>query len=611
MVMNNFQNIIFELYGYLVQLRDVFRINGIGDDHIQRINDMVELIQTHSFNVAVVGEFKRGKSSLINAILGMKILPADATPATATINRITYGSEPSLTIRYHDGSIETADLKAISDYVTMLTEEGEKRAAQIKEAVIRYPTVICQNQVDIIDTPGLNDNSEMTRVTLDILRNIDVVVMAVSAIAPFSEVEKDVACQLIKSDNIENIIFVVTFLDQIDEDEQDKVISYIRNRVRQSVMDSLVSEDEEIQTKLMRIMSEPLIFGVSSHLALKSFVSDNREMLKQSRFETFKTELYELLTSQQGSNMISKAARLIRSLSTEYEFASTMKMAKMEQDIALVEKQLQVFESYAGQCATLLESDFAKNQKNLDDCLDHILGLKNIFLQSISMDNLTPGSDYRLAASMAAVEAQRCAVMANKTYTNNIVNKIHNAFASSIMNFMDKRLQQMLVPLKDITEVFPLDIEYSPIFTRDVSDIMHRMGIPDFQWVDLPSESPAVVARVRSGKFFDDWSDYLGYRKLMKSLSTSADNVVGKMFEDWTVFLSKAKQWWSFQVEQEALAIYAEIVPLVKSRLETMKHDLAVLKPSVAKHLVMVQEINQKSEQLYQELFTVPGESVQ
>ena len=55
-----------------------------------------------SFCVAVVGDFNRWKSTFINALLGKAILPADVLPASTTLNRVTYGLEPSAKLRYKD-----------------------------------------------------------------------------------------------------------------------------------------------------------------------------------------------------------------------------------------------------------------------------------------------------------------------------------------------------------------------------------------------------------------------------------------------------------------------------------------------------------------------------
>ena len=84
-----------------------------------------------------------------------------------------------------NGKSERVDINKLEDYVTKLTAESEERAETVKEATVYYDTEFCKNNVDIIDTPGLNDDDQMTNVTLSILPKIDAAVFVISANSPF------------------------------------------------------------------------------------------------------------------------------------------------------------------------------------------------------------------------------------------------------------------------------------------------------------------------------------------------------------------------------------------------------------------------------------------
>ena len=157
----------------------------------ESIRETLEKTAEEHFEVAIVGEFKRGKSTLINAMLGQEVLPADVLPATATLNRVTYSEEPYVQVEYKNGKSERVDINKLEDYVTKLTAESEERAETVKEATVYYDTEFCKNNVDIIDTPGLNDDDQMTNVTLSILPKIDAAVFVISANSPFSQFEKE------------------------------------------------------------------------------------------------------------------------------------------------------------------------------------------------------------------------------------------------------------------------------------------------------------------------------------------------------------------------------------------------------------------------------------
>ena len=134
----------------------------------QRITDIQQQIQVRKFRIAVVGEFNRGKSSFINVLLGKRILPEDVLASTATINRVTYGDKPrAYLVMKHDGQrSREIPVEDLSSYITKLTESSVKAASEIDEAVVEYPTMFCYNDVDLIDTPGMNDMEDMNALTV-------------------------------------------------------------------------------------------------------------------------------------------------------------------------------------------------------------------------------------------------------------------------------------------------------------------------------------------------------------------------------------------------------------------------------------------------------------
>jgi hypothetical protein len=231
------------------------------------------------------------------------------------VNRITYGTEPKATIYYKDGtSKELGSIEELPDYVTKLTAESEETASTVKEAVVEYPIIICQNHVDIIDTPGLSDDEAMTDVTVSLLKNVDAAIVAVSALAPYAETEKKFVAKLIANRAVTNILFVITFIDQIDEDEYDRVYEGIRERISKMTMEEVMqqyADDEETVAKAHRVLDNPVTFGVSSKKALKAFVTNNRKQLVESRFPEFKEELFKILTAGQSVNMVRKAVNML------------------------------------------------------------------------------------------------------------------------------------------------------------------------------------------------------------------------------------------------------------------------------------------------------------
>ena len=90
----------FFLHEQLCALENIAKQYPQGMDCSQRIRKTSDQIISQVYRVAVIGEFKRGKSSLINALLGADVLPTDILPMTAAINRVLYGEKKQITIRY-------------------------------------------------------------------------------------------------------------------------------------------------------------------------------------------------------------------------------------------------------------------------------------------------------------------------------------------------------------------------------------------------------------------------------------------------------------------------------------------------------------------------------
>lgn len=380
-----YKSIEFRLYEYLVQIQDMLTLLQTDEGMLSKIIKTKELIKTKKYYVAVMGEFKRGKSSLINALLGQKVLPADVEPATATINRITYGTALKAVVDFKDGTSCDFDIARLSDYVTKLTPEGASRAALIKEAIVYAPTVICQNHVDIIDTPGLNDNEEMTKITIDTLNNVDAVIVAIHARTPFSETERNFVCQLIKSDNIKNIVFVVTFIDQIDEDDYpyDDFMDKIKNRIQKEVFQKLVTDDESefIVQKAHYIMDNMHIYGVSATQALKYFMTNDKKAFEKSRFDVFKTELLQIVTAKQVESTVQNAVTDIKEVLSELDNQFNAKMKKFDEELSVIQTNTSSIYNYCDSSGRNLSRLFGNNSHKIDSIINSVYECKNLMVK--------------------------------------------------------------------------------------------------------------------------------------------------------------------------------------------------------------------------------------
>lgn len=322
----DYQYYEFQSYEYLVRLGQLWEgmeeLTGV-QELLAQIRKEQELIRTRKFRVAVVGEFRRGKSTFVNALLGREILPTDALPTTATLNRITYGAVPKAYLCYRDGRREDVRIEELSRYVTKLTRESENAAAQIEEAVVEYPSIFCQNHVDLIDTPGMNDDMAMNDVTLSQLEHIDLAVVTLSPGSPFSETESRFMAKLLESEEICQIIVVVTKIDEIrGEEQRKKFLAYLSSQIPEKTYARLQEthgENEPVFEKFRRILKEPILFGVCSLDALEARQYGDEELLERSGFAGLNSRLPQIILASQNNNTVLRAVHTVRKIAEDYE----------------------------------------------------------------------------------------------------------------------------------------------------------------------------------------------------------------------------------------------------------------------------------------------------
>ncbi len=329
---NNFSNFtgyrqtVMELTADLNQLKEYSKILNLKGNE-ESIEETLAKVANDSFDVAIIGEFKRGKSTLINAILGQEILPSDVLPTTATLNRVTYGIKPGVQVIYKDGTTEEVEIDKLNDYVTKLSAESEQKAATVKEATIYYPTSYCKNNVDIIDTPGLNDDEHMTQVTLSVLPQIDAAIFVIMAQAPFSEYERDFLENKMLTSDMGRVIFAVNCIDRCDEDDAERIIESIGKRINSYVLEKakkVMGEDSEEYAVYKRKIGTPKVFGISAKQALKGKLKGNEELIAKSNYPAFEAELERLLTQERGA--ISLHVQVSKILTSITEIAKSIQM---------------------------------------------------------------------------------------------------------------------------------------------------------------------------------------------------------------------------------------------------------------------------------------------
>jgi Dynamin family len=137
----------------------------------------------------VAGEAKRGKSTLVNALLGRALLPMGVTPLTALATTVRYGPDEHVGAILRDGRAESFPLSALDDLVTERGNPGNRRGLASVTVVADAP-VLAQG-VELVDTPGTGSvYAHNTTEAEAALPTMDAAVFVLTADPPLSASER-------------------------------------------------------------------------------------------------------------------------------------------------------------------------------------------------------------------------------------------------------------------------------------------------------------------------------------------------------------------------------------------------------------------------------------
>jgi GTP-binding protein EngB required for normal cell division len=156
----------------------------------EQLDGLLERLDAARLRVLVVGEAKRGKSTLVNALLGREVLPSGVAPLTAVTTTVRYGDDERAEVRFLDGHDEKYPLAALGDLVTERGNPGNRR--RIAEVTVYLTAPILESGVELVDTPGTGSVFEWdTRTAHQALRSMDAAVFVLTADPPVSASERD------------------------------------------------------------------------------------------------------------------------------------------------------------------------------------------------------------------------------------------------------------------------------------------------------------------------------------------------------------------------------------------------------------------------------------
>ena len=197
-------------------------VDGIVPANVRRdLEASLERLREERANLVVLGEFKRGKSTLANALVGAEIVPTGVLPLTAMVTAIRHGPVPRVVVTFESGERREIGEGQVADFATEAGNPGNVRGAKL--LTIELPAPLLAAGIQLVDTPGIGSIfAHNTETALAFLGQVDAAIFVLAADQPLSQTEGELIQTA--AARIPQIFFVLNKLDQLGEDEGGRVL---------------------------------------------------------------------------------------------------------------------------------------------------------------------------------------------------------------------------------------------------------------------------------------------------------------------------------------------------------------------------------------------------
>lgn len=515
-----------------------------------RLKSIISNLNRNTFSLVVVGQFKRGKTTFINALLGEDILPTAIVPLTSIVTILHYGETLLIKVFSKDGVIQEIPLEDLKLYVT--EKYNPKNEKNIDKVEIAYPSDYLRNGVQIIDTPGIASVYEHnTKATYEYLPKADAAIFLVSVDPPLTKAELDFLYDIKKQ--VVKVFFIQNKIDTVPKKDREESLDFTKNIII-----------KEVGFKNIHI------YPLSAKIALEGKLENDKNKLEESGLELFEDSLNNFFMKEKGKLLLFSSARKALEIIEESLMIAELSKKSREFSIKELEDKITKFKLFISEIKqekidserllssemedlekNILKSDIEKLKNNKTKWLVTKVGVfaiahktdsNNEFVKSINgfidkqimnIFNEWRSSEEKILKSYLVKILSRF-----EDRMNSILNKILES-ASGIFGISQRTL--------DIKEEFPAQIDFR-FQTKDESDLL-EMTL-NFGKVVLPkiiahkiilkeakNKAEMMIDR-HCGKSRYDFSQRIG--KLIDDYKETIGKVVGATENDILEVLERA-----------------------------------------------------------------------
>jgi len=518
-------------------------------------------IEEGRFFVACVGQFKRGKSTLLDALVGEPVLPTGVLPLTTVPTVLRHGNARTARVLI-DGRWQTIRPEDLSLYVSEeLNHENRKRVDGVE---VFLPAPLLASGMCLVDTPGIGSAfSGNTEATRDFIAQIDAAILVVGADPPISG--EELALIEAVAANVDEILIVLNKIDRVSEAER-RQASAFASRV--------------LEARLKR--SVGWIYEVSALNRLGNAGNDDDWNLLTENLARLARQSGQAMTRSAAERGTRRLSAALQGSIAERVRALTEPIADSEQRIADLRRTM----SQAEQSLRDIGALFSAEQNRLSTTL---LSRRKEFLRQVLpvareefqretgavTAKFGPGRRRQLMAIAQAVARRHVMPWLDTEETQ--TEELYNAVTQRFVNLVNDLLRQISQESSAGLSQLPTSVDGEHGFrTRS------RFFFHDMVTIAQPASPQLYLLDMLTGAFrFHHWIDKTATNFLAQLIDTNASRVQGDVEQ--RVVESRLK------LESEVRKLLAQVIvsaenavsrarQVLTSGAEAVQHELKSLR---------------------------------
>jgi GTP-binding protein EngB required for normal cell division len=197
---------------------------------------VAERVSEGRFYVACIGQFKRGKSSILNALVGDSVLPTGVVPVTAVPTIIRYGRHATARVRFEAGEWTDIPVKTVDEYVS--EEKNPENAKHVAALEIFVPSPLLATGMCFVDTPGLGSVfTGNTAATQAFIPHIDAALVVIGADPPLAGEELLLVEAVAR--RVQDLIIALNKADRTTDAERSAAMAFARRQLERRLQHSV------------------------------------------------------------------------------------------------------------------------------------------------------------------------------------------------------------------------------------------------------------------------------------------------------------------------------------------------------------------------------------